>query len=103
MSARWLLVPLLIAATVIAIFVGASLFFHGVYPNHWYPWPFFGWWFFIPVFFLVFFGFRFFFWWGPRGRWYGEEDQAIEILKQRFARGEISRYQFEQMKKDLER
>ncbi|RQW08548.1 MAG: SHOCT domain-containing protein [Calditrichaeota bacterium] len=30
------------------------------------------------------------------------EDDAIEILKKRYARGEISREQFEEMKKDLQ-
>jgi len=30
-------------------------------------------------------------------------DHSLEILKERYARGEISREQFEQMKKDLEK
>lgn len=32
----------------------------------------------------------------------GTPDSPIEILKRRYARGEISREEFEQMKKDLE-
>ena len=42
-----------------------------------------------------------------RNQRYGSErnspqhDDALEILKKRFARGEINREQFEQMKKDL--
>ena len=31
-----------------------------------------------------------------------DEDKAIEILKQRYAKGEIAKEEFEQMKKDLE-
>ncbi len=32
---------------------------------------------------------------------YTEQDNALEILRQRYARGEISKEQFEQMKRDL--
>jgi putative membrane protein len=32
---------------------------------------------------------------------YGEKENAIEILRQRYARGEISKEQYEQMKKDV--
>ncbi|MDI6868416.1 MAG: SHOCT domain-containing protein [Coprothermobacterota bacterium] len=32
-----------------------------------------------------------------------EHNHSLEILKERYARGEISREQFEQMKKDLEK
>jgi putative membrane protein len=39
---------------------------------------------------------------GWRLPWYSERsDTASEILKQRYARGDISRDEFEQMKKDL--
>lgn len=37
---------------------------------------------------------------GP-GMMMGGRDQAMDILKQRYAKGEITREQFEQMKRDL--
>ncbi|MDG6902652.1 MAG: SHOCT domain-containing protein [Nitrososphaerota archaeon] len=55
----------------------------------------------------MFFIFRVAFWgwgggWGWRRRyWYGYGD-AREILRQRYARGEITKEQFEQMSRDLE-
>jgi putative membrane protein len=63
----------------------------------------FGWIFFL--FFLFFWGFR---WWGGGGwGWYGRPywrygDDAHAILRTRYARGEITREQFEQMMRDLE-
>jgi putative membrane protein len=72
--------------------------------------PVFGWWFFFPfgfffIFFILFFVGRFIFWpwgWGWRRRyWYGYGD-AREILRQRYARGEITKEQFDQMTRDLE-
>jgi putative membrane protein len=64
-----------------------------------------GWFFFIPIFFLIFFAVRWFFWgewWWGRGSHYGwDYDPALEILRKRFARGEISKEQYEQMKRDI--
>jgi uncharacterized membrane protein len=70
-------------------------------------------WFFWPFGILIFFLFiflitRFIFWgaWGWRRRyWYGGGygyGDAHEILRQRYARGEISKEQFDQMTRDLE-
>jgi len=75
--------------------------------------PFFGGWFFFPfgfifIFFLFFVITRLVFWpWGWRGGWghryYGyHHDDAHEILRQRYARGEITKQQFDQMASDLE-
>jgi len=55
--------------------------------------------------FIIFFIFRFLFWgWGGRHydgyrHYWGD---AAEILRQRYARGEITKEQFEQMMRDLE-
>jgi len=96
--------PVLIAASFIAIFIIANLYFAPsvVYPPF-YGWFPFGWFFVFPLIFLVFFGFRWFFWGWGRGWSYGEYyDPAMAALRERFARGEISKEQFEQMSKDLE-
>ncbi len=38
---------------------------------------------------------------GYRRNWTGGERDALEIAKRRYARGEISKEQYEQLKKDL--
>jgi len=79
-------------------------------PYYGYPW--FGWWFFpfgfIFFIFFLFFIFRLVFWgwgggWGWRRRYgYGYYGDAQEIIRQRYARGEITKEQFDQMSRDLE-
>jgi putative membrane protein len=39
---------------------------------------------------------------GKKGRGTSQEDSPLEILKRRYARGEINKEEFEQKKKDLE-
>ncbi len=76
--------------------------YYGFFPFGFFFFPF-G---FIFFFFIVFFVFRFLFWgwgWGGRYRWYGHYwGGPAEILKERYARGEITKEQFEQMMRDLE-
>lgn len=104
-----LLIPVIGLFVVVGII--AAFFFYGPPSVGAYPW--YGWWFpfpwffiIIPVIFLAFFAFRWIFWgcWGWGGRWYYNEynDRAFEILKERFARGEITKEQFERMARDLE-
>lgn len=103
---RWLLVPALLVVAFAAIAVGASLYFRPAAPQaYWWPWAPFGWFLIIPLFFIGFFVLRFFLWgawgvWGGRG-WYYHGDSAMQVLRERFARGEITKEQFEQMRKDL--
>jgi putative membrane protein len=106
----WAALAVVLVAVIALI---AVLAFHG-YPaspaGSYYGYPFFGWWFFFPfgIFFLLMVLFlvsRVVFWpmgGGWRRRyWYGYGD-ANEILRQRYARGEITKEQFDQMKRDLE-
>ncbi|MDG6904313.1 MAG: hypothetical protein JRN20_00850 [Nitrososphaerota archaeon] len=115
MQLRWLLFPLIGVVAITAIFTGLVVYFgvsnasyNGPPYFGWFGWPFFGFgWIFIPiVFFLIFFGFRWYFWgsfewrrgWGYCGRYY---DPAIEALRERYARGEIKKEQFDEMTKKL--
>jgi len=88
---------------VVGIIVATNLVLRpvGYYP--WYPLGFA--WIWIPfAFFFLFFVLRWFFWpggWGyPRGYWLSVD--AYSILRERFARGEITKEQFEQMSRDLQ-
>ena len=106
------LVSLAILATVLIGFVyyrNSNAVNYGPFPYYgWGDGPFFGWFFFIPVIFIAFFAFRWFLWrpWGWGRGWYGGDyyydDPAMETLRQRFARGEITKEKYEQMAKDLQ-
>jgi putative membrane protein len=95
---------------VAIVLVFAALAAHAFYPSAMPSgYPIFGWWFF-PFGFIFFFIFIFFilrmvFWgfggWGWR-RGYYRYGGAREILRQRYARGEITKDQFDQMMRDLD-
>ncbi|HYY48490.1 MAG TPA: SHOCT domain-containing protein [Thermoplasmata archaeon] len=91
-------IGLLVAVSLVAWAIGG---FTGRFPFFGFG---FGWIFFL-LFFLFFWGFR---WWGWGGwGWYGRpywryHDDAHEILRARYARGEITKDQFDQMMRDLE-
>ena len=81
-------------------------------PYPFYPFFGFGWFFGLFFLFFLFWGFRWWMWgggwgrrwrygYGPWGSW-GYGDSAHTILRERYARGEITKDQFEQMMRDLE-
>ncbi len=103
-SRRSLWLPLAVAAVLVAVFAGAWLLAGAAaaaYPYWWSPFP---WFFFVPAFFLLFFGLRWFLWGGWGWGWYrgGYGDPAVETLRERFARGEITKEQFDSMMRDLQ-
>ena len=101
-------------ALIAAIAIGFAFYFrfHAAppirYPGYYGPWPFyffpFGWIFGLFLVFVIVSAVRWILWprrgWGyRRGYWgYGEE---YYILRQRYARGEITKEQFDQMTNDL--
>jgi uncharacterized membrane protein len=99
---RWALVWISVFLAIIAIVVTANL---ELRPVGYYPWyPFGSGWIWIPfAFFFLFFAFRWFFWPRGWGYWsgYSTGDDAYYIMRGRFARGEITKEQFEQMSRDL--
>jgi putative membrane protein len=109
-----MLVPITVAIALVAFLISISLFFWSGSPQSFigppfYRWgfgfPFLGWIFLIPLVFLVFFPLRWLFWgpWCPGRFWSdGYDDSALDILRQRFARGEITKEQLEEMQRDLE-
>jgi uncharacterized membrane protein len=86
-----------------------AIVFHPYYGPGMFPYT--GGWFFFPFGFIFFFFFifvigRLVFWpWGGgwrRSWYYHHYDDAADILRQRYAKGEITRDQFTAMMKDLE-
>jgi len=103
----WVIFALVVIAAAIASLAIFALPFEGPPSagNHPYSF-FFGWWFFVPLLFFAFFLFFFSRWWGwgwgYRRGYYQYYDPALETLRGRFARGEITREQYDQMRRDLE-
>ena len=80
-----------------------------MYPEQYWQWH--TWWvfpLFMPIFWLVIIGLCLYFIFGRRrssriwisGQGFGDET-ALDILKKRYAKGEISKDEFEQMKRDI--
>lgn len=100
---------------VMFVLIGAGIFFSVLNGNTvtsmpiYYPgqfWmPFFWVWPLVGVFFVVWvIGWAFSWPWRSRGSRYGRRwgDPAHQILRERYARGEITKDQFDQMMRDLE-
>ncbi len=102
-----------VAVAIVSFFALVAIRGYPTAPTGTYGYPFSAGWFFFPFGFIFFFLFlllvtRLIFWgwwgWGWRRRhWYGYGySDANETLRQRYARGEITKEQFDQMKRDLE-
>ena len=94
-----IVVPILVSA----VFYGLRPLGRGYFPFlGYYPFFFpFGW---VFGFLILFMLFRWIFWpwgWGHRGRYRGYRDE-YHILRVRYARGEITKEQFDQMTRDLQ-
>jgi putative membrane protein len=86
---------------VIAISIILSLYFGPWRPEAFFPFSF-GWLGGIFLIFIIFWIAKWLIW--PWGGWYRHEYRTAEsILKERYAKGEITKEQFEQMMRDLER
>ena len=101
---------------VFAAFVGAMIYFRFTTPPMVNGMAHYGWWFpfggiWLFLGFLLFFGVLRRAFWGPwwwggyrRGRWGWDgrrEDVAYHILRERYARGEITKEQYDAMMRDL--
>ena len=118
MSRKWILVPVAAVVAIFVVIVGISLYYnHGSPASQYYGptyfgwgfgWPFFGFgWILIPLFFIfIFFGLRWIFWggWGWGRQWgisRSYYDPAIQTLRERLARGEITKEQFDDIERKL--
>jgi len=80
-------------------------------PDQPWMWPMGGMWIFPMIMFVIMIIILFVFlgrwsrppWWGPgeHHRESRESETALEILKKRYVKGEVTKEEFEQMKKDL--
>jgi putative membrane protein len=106
---RWFIVTVVILAI---IWVALSAFFFFMRPISPFYHPFyrpflfpFGLLFGIFLIFIIFGALRWVFWpwgWGYRRRHWRYRDESYYILRQRYAKGEITKEQFEQMMHDLQ-
>jgi putative membrane protein len=80
-----------------------------MYPEHYWQWHLWIFPMFMPIFWLVIIGLCLYFIFGRRrasrtwvpGHGFGDET-ALDILKKRYVKGEISKDEFEQMKRDIQ-
>ncbi|HYU07339.1 MAG TPA: SHOCT domain-containing protein [Thermoplasmata archaeon] len=103
----WRWAPFVLLAGIFAVAIVVGLISRAVSPGAPGPvwFPFAGFWVFF-VFFALFWAVRWFFWpwgwgWGYSRRVYWHGDESYYILRARFARGEITKEQYDQMMRDL--
>ncbi len=104
---RWVTVGIVILVVVGFALAALSFIlqpitgFHYFYYRPFFPFQFlFG----LFVLFIIFGALRWMFWpwgWGYRRRYWRFHDQSYHILRERYAKGELTKDQFEQMMQDL--
>lgn len=98
-----LLALLVVGTLVVPLVLGWYYGFSFTYPRPYFLFFPFG---FVIFIFLAFFAFRFLFWgWGWNRGYYGNRwwySDPRDIVRRRYARGEITKEQFEQMMRDLD-
>lgn len=100
----------IVLAILAVLIIGGVLLFAAGFAFGFFPFAFYRSFFFFPFGFLIFLLFlflifRFAFWgwgWGWRRRGYYGWTDSKEILRMRYARGEISKEQFDQMMHDID-
>jgi putative membrane protein len=80
-----------------------------MYPEHYWSWHVWMFPMFVPIFWIIMLGLCLYFIFGRSGAkrpWSPgpgpESETALDILKKRYAKGEISKDEFEQMKRDIQ-
>ncbi len=105
----WILIPVVGLVVVVAFAIVGFLTYGAAGPYPWLGWGFFPWFPFVGIW--IFFGFLFFFgvvrWgaapWGGYSGWDRRNaDDSSTILRERYARGEITREQFGEMRRELD-
>ncbi len=105
-------IALIIGGIIVAILIVVPLVFGAVsgwQDGGWGMMGGFSWWWFMPIFMILFWGLVI---WGvaalvrslsgSSGSDSSRADSALEVLKKRYARGEIDKKEYEEKKKDLE-
>ncbi len=104
-------IALIIGGIVVAVLIVLPIVFGAVsgwQNGGWGMMGGFSWWWFMPIFMILFWGLVI---WGivalvrglsgSRGSDSSRADSALEVLKKRYARGEINKEEYEEKKKDL--
>jgi len=102
----WIVLGFVLVLVGITFVVGLLLLPIAIVGRIFFPLSPLGWLLGFLFLFIIFGIFRIIFWpwrWGHRYRHWGGYDDAYRILRERYARGDITKEQFEQIASDLEK